>query len=238
MALTISPVADAVADNVATNQNTPVSFNVLTGTNGASADNFEDPAAVVTAVTQGANGAVTFSPTGLLTYTPGLNFSGVDSFTYTVTAGGVTETGTVSVAVAVVNTAPVNTVPAAQAVDEDTVLVFSTANGNAISVADADSPTLTTTVSTSNGTLTAVAFGGAVIGGNGSASVTISGPAAAINGALNGLSYASVADFNGGATITVLTSDGGLSHSATIAVTISPVAMWSTTASPPPRARP
>ncbi len=39
-------------------------------------------------------------------YTPNLNFSGSDSFTYTVTSGGVTETATVNVTVNSVNDAP------------------------------------------------------------------------------------------------------------------------------------
>ena len=36
---------------------------------------------------------------GTLTYTPNANFHGTDSYTYTVTSGGVTETATVNVTV-------------------------------------------------------------------------------------------------------------------------------------------
>jgi len=122
------------------------------------------------------------------------------------------------------NDAPVNTVPGAQSTDEDTARIFSTAIGNAITVADVDGGTLTTTVSVTNGTLTAVAFADATITNNGTASVTISGTADAINGALNGLSYANTADYNGSDTLTVVTSDGSLSDSDTIAITVTPVA--------------
>ncbi|QDU19644.1 Ig-like domain-containing protein [Urbifossiella limnaea] len=60
----------------------------------------------VTAVTQGTNGTVTFTPTGV-TYTPAANFSGSDSFTYTVSDGnGGSATATVSVTVTPVNNAP------------------------------------------------------------------------------------------------------------------------------------
>jgi hypothetical protein len=52
-----------------------------------------------------------------------------------------------------------------------------------------DSAALTTALSVAHGTLTVAAGGGAVITGNGSDSVTISGTAAQINGALAGLSY-------------------------------------------------
>ncbi|MEZ9596860.1 Ig-like domain-containing protein, partial [Shewanella sp. 10N.261.52.F9] len=40
---------------------------------------------------------------GKLTYTPSADYHGADSFTYTVTAGGVTETITVTVNVSPVN---------------------------------------------------------------------------------------------------------------------------------------
>jgi hypothetical protein len=42
-----------------------------------------------------------------VTYTPNADFNGTDSFTYTVTAGGMTETATVNVTVTPVNDAPV-----------------------------------------------------------------------------------------------------------------------------------
>ena len=103
----VTPVADSTDDTVATNEDLPVNFNVLTGTNGASADSFESGGALVTGVTQGSNGSVTFDSAGNITYTPDLEFSGTDQFTYTVTSGGVTETATVDVNIAVVNDPPV-----------------------------------------------------------------------------------------------------------------------------------
>jgi PKD repeat protein len=70
----------------------------------------------VSAVSQGTNGTVTFTATGV-TYTPNANFNGTDSFTYTVTDNGTTnsvadpesDTATVSVTVTPVNDAPVAT---------------------------------------------------------------------------------------------------------------------------------
>jgi hypothetical protein len=104
--VTINAVADTVADSLTTNEDTAVTANVLTGTNGASADNFEDAGRQVTAVTQGAHGSVTFAANGSVTYSPELNYNGGDTFTYTVTAGGVTETGSVSVTVHSVDDPP------------------------------------------------------------------------------------------------------------------------------------
>ncbi|MDP3170410.1 MAG: VCBS domain-containing protein, partial [Polaromonas sp.] len=125
--------------------------------------------------------------------------------------------------VVAVNDTPVNTVPGAQTMAEDSTRVFSTGNGNAITIADVDSTSLTTTVSVTNGILTALAFAGATITNNGSGSVTISGTAAAINGALNGLVYTSTADFHGSATLTVATSDGTTTDTDAITLTVTPV---------------
>ena len=113
MAITVTPVPDIVDDSVTTPEDTAITFNAITGTNGASADNFENPGRAVTAVTQGAHGTVSFAADGTLTYTPDANYNGPDSFTYTVTSGGVTETATVTVNVTPVNDVPVNTVPGA-----------------------------------------------------------------------------------------------------------------------------
>jgi VCBS repeat-containing protein len=68
-------------------------------------DSFEGTP-VVTATSSPANGAVVINGDNTITYTPSLNYTGADSFTYTVTSGGVSETATVSVNVTPVNDAP------------------------------------------------------------------------------------------------------------------------------------
>src|SRR5262245_45754626 len=73
---------------------------------------------------------------------------------------------------------PVNAVPGAQSVNEDTTLSIA-----GVSVADADSSSLTTTLGVANGTLNVATGGGALISGNGTDSVTLSGTAAQINSA-------------------------------------------------------
>ncbi|MFO0701137.1 MAG: tandem-95 repeat protein, partial [Nitrospira sp.] len=102
ISVTVTPVVDITDDSLTTTEDTAISANVLTGTNGATADNFEGTP-VLTSVTQGANGSVTFLANGTVTYTPTANFNGTDSFTYTITSGGVTETATVTVNVTAVN---------------------------------------------------------------------------------------------------------------------------------------
>ncbi len=61
----------------------------------------------ITGVTQGANGAVTFTATGV-SYTPNADFFGSDTFTYTISDGnGGTDSATVNVTVTPVNDDPV-----------------------------------------------------------------------------------------------------------------------------------
>ena len=115
-------------------------------------------------------------------YTGNLNFNGGDTLTVATSDGTATDTDTIAIAVNAVNDAPVNTVPGAQSVAEDTALPIA-----GVSVADVDSSTLTTTLSVSSGTINVTAGPGVI--GNGSASVTITGTAAQINAALAGLSY-------------------------------------------------
>jgi hypothetical protein len=223
----VTPVVDITNDTVTTLEDTAITFNVITGTNGATADNFEGTPVLTaingTAVIAGssvavANGIVTVdATTGLLTFAPSGDFNGQTSFTYTVTSPtGVTETATATVNVTPVNDAPVNTVPGTQTFNEDTGRVFSTANGNTISIADVDAATgdVTTTVSVLNGTLTA---GGTApqqaaltsMTGSGTNTLVLTGTIAEINAVLQGLSYSNPLNFNGTDTLTIVTNDNG-----------------------------
>jgi hypothetical protein len=95
----ITPVQDTVTDNVSTNEETPVTFNVLTGAGGASADDFEGTP-TVTGHTSPSHGTLVVGSNGEFTYTPDPDYTGPDSFTYTVTSPtGVTETEVVHITV-------------------------------------------------------------------------------------------------------------------------------------------
>ena len=65
--------------------------------------------------------------------------------------------------------------------------------------------------------------GGATIGGNGTAAVTLSGTQAQINAALAGLTYQGNLNFNGADTLTVTTGDGTAQDTDTVAITVSSV---------------
>ena len=151
-----------------------------------------------------------------LAYTGNLNFNGGDTLTVATSDGTASDTDTVAITVNAVNDPPVNTVPGAQSVAEDTALPIA-----GVSVADIDSSALTTTLSVANGILNVIAGGG--VTGNGTASVTITGTAAQINTALAGLAYTGNLNFNGGDTLTVATSDGTATDTDTIAITVNAV---------------
>ena len=92
----------AVDDTLATAEDTAATLNVVANDSDVDLDTL-----VVSAVTQGANGTVSFVG-GSVTYTPAANFNGTDAFTYTVSDGnGGTDTGAVSVTVSAVNDPPV-----------------------------------------------------------------------------------------------------------------------------------
>ena len=151
-----------------------------------------------------------------LAYTGNLNFNGGDTLTVATSDGTATDTDTIAITVNPVNDAPVNTVPGAQSVAEDTALPIA-----GVSVADIDSSALTTTLNVSSGILNVTAGGG--VTGNGTASVTITGTAAQINAALAGLTYTGNLNFNGVDTLTVVTNDGTATDTDTIAITVNPV---------------
>lgn len=160
-----------------------------------------------------------------LSYKGDLTFSGSDTLTIKTSDGssgqGGTTTSTVTINVAAQATGPVNTVPGAQTVAEDTVLAFT--NQKTISVADADGDLASVVLSVNHGTLS-VTVGSATVTNNSSSSVTISGTQAAINASLATLTYQASSNYNGSDTLTILSTDGGArTDSDTVSITVSPV---------------
>ena len=133
------------------------------------------------------------------------------------------------------NLAPVNSVPGAQSLSEDSTLVFSSANGNAISIADADAGggLVEVLLTATQGTLTLGGSAGLVfVTGDGSddAVLNFTGTIADINAALEGLSFAPDADYAGPASLQIVTGDlgnsgtgGASSDSDTVSITVDPV---------------
>jgi hypothetical protein len=88
----------SVDDVLTTLEDTPSSINVL-----ANDSDPEGNPLTVTASTNGAKGTVSCTPSGACTYTPNVNASGADVFTYTVSDGTSTDIGLVTVTITPVN---------------------------------------------------------------------------------------------------------------------------------------
>jgi|GEM_PF-1137814 len=221
--LTITAVADIADDNVTVAEDSGTnSLNGIGNISLLANDSFENAGRAITAVGAALHGTTAINNNGTagdatddyVTYTPTGNYAGPDSFTYTVTSGGVTETATVNVNVTAVNDGPINTKPGTQTINEDATLTFNAAGGNAISISDIDAAPglLTVTLAVVNGQLTLSGIAGLSFGagdGTDDTSMTFTGTAADINAALNGLLYETTLDFNGTDTLTITTNDNG-----------------------------
>ncbi|WP_226570918.1 cadherin-like domain-containing protein [Mangrovibacter yixingensis] len=184
----IAPVADIVNDTVTAGTGAPVSFNVMAN------DTFENINAKVTSYSSPAHGTVTIDAAGNAIYTPNSGYLGNDSFTYTVTSNGTTETATVTINVVDLNHAPVAGNDSATTAEDTAITVNVLANDT-----DADGDTLTiTAASASHGTV--------VINANGT------------------LTYTPAANYNGTDTVTYTISDGhGGTATGTLALTVTAV---------------
>ena len=182
-----APVANA--DLLVTLENAPGSVDVLANDTDVDGDTL-----TITAVTQGASGAVTFAGPSV-TYTPALDFHGTDSFTYTVSDGnGGIATGTVGVTVTHVNQAPVAVADALTTPENQAGSVNVLANDS-----DVDGDTLAVSAHT-NGAHGTVAFSGGTA------------------------TYTPALDFNGADSFSYTISDGhGGTASAAVAVTVTHV---------------
>ena len=119
-----------------------------------------DGAADFTMTFSGTVAAINAALNGL-TYTGNLNFAGPDTLNITTNDNGNTGSGGaqsdadgIAINVAAVNDAPVNAVPGAQSVNEDTSLVFTGGNAITISDVDAGAGNETVTLSVASGALT------------------------------------------------------------------------------------
>lgn len=176
-------------DSASTDENTAVTFNVLNNDSDIDGDSLS-----LTDVSDPANGTLTSSASGLVTYTPNPGFFGTDSFTYSVSDGSLSATGTVTISVDEVNEAPV-AVDDSVSVDEDSAVV--------IAVLDNDSDP-------DNDTLTVSAFG--------------QGADGTVTNSNSVLTYTPNANFHGTDSFTYTISDGrGGVATATVSVIVNAV---------------
>ncbi|MCI0575506.1 MAG: tandem-95 repeat protein [Chloroflexi bacterium] len=156
--VTVTPVNDppvAADDAATTNEDTPVAISVLANDH----DVDGDPLAI-TAVTTPTHGLVVANADGTITYTPAANFSGADSFTYTVADGqGGADLALVAVTVAPVNDPPLAAPDAATTPEDTAVTLDVLANdgdldGDALSVTAVTAPANGSAVANADGTVT------------------------------------------------------------------------------------
>lgn len=188
----VNDAPDAVDDVYTTVEDTPLTVaapGVLSNDTDADGDSL-----TVSTFSDPPNGTVVVNPNGSLSYTPDANFTGTDTFTYTISDGrGGTDTATVTVNVTSVADAP-DAVDDLYVTPEDTPL-FVPAPGVLLNDTDGDGDTLTVTAFSDppNGTV--------VVSPDGSVSYT---PDANFNG-VDSFTY-TISDGNGGtdtATVTV-----------------------------------
>ena len=228
--ITVSPVNDAPTITALADQVIPED-----GTTGAlpfTVSDVETAAGSLTVTAASSN--TTIIPNGNLTLvdlgggnwtiaaTPALNQNGGPvTITVTVSDGTTTTNETFDVTVSPVNDAPVNTVPGAQVVNEDTALAL-----GGISVNDVDGNLSTVQLGVTQGTVTVNLAGGATIssGANGTATLTLAGTQAQINAALGTLVYQGTLNYNGPDMLTVTSTDGNaVTDVDTVTITVSPV---------------
>ncbi len=186
-----------------------------------------------------------------LSFQPTSNYFGaasvqIASTDYTGSGGPQTATNTVNVTIGHVNTAPVNSVPGPQTINENTALVFSSGNGNQISVADpaAGSNPLQESLTATNGTLTLSGTTGLTFTsgtGAGDATMTFTGTLADINNALDGLNFQPTNNYFGAASVQIASTDytgsgGPQSATNTINATVGHVNTTPTNTVPGPQA--
>ncbi|MET6998091.1 Ig-like domain-containing protein [Chitinophaga defluvii] len=196
----------AVRDSVSLLENVPATGNVLT--------NDSDPDGnVLTAslVTAPVNGTVVLNADGSFTYTPNMNYGGLDSLVYKVCDNGtpsLCDTATLLLKVTGDNDPPLISAPANIAVTEDVPLPLS---GITFSDEDAGTASVTVSFTVGAGTLTAASSAGVAVNNSGTNSITLNGSITAINTFIAGnkLAYTPVLNANGTVVLDILIDDNG-----------------------------
>jgi CSLREA domain-containing protein len=125
----------------------------------------------------------------------------------------------------------VNTVSNTQTIEEDTPLIFSTANSNLISISDIEledavGHPVTASLTATNGSLTLNSTTNLTfINGDGTddASMEFTGIVTDINTALAGMNFTPTSNFNGDASVQIVINDGTLTDDDTINITVTAV---------------
>jgi hypothetical protein len=244
-----APPSVTAPGTAALNENTPYSFSGTISVTDAAANGAADSLklsvvhgtltlSTTTGLTfaAGNNGTSSFTVTGTvanldaalngLVYTPTTGYAGSDALSISVVDPVDNQSASAGVALTVIPP-PSISAPASASLNPNGLVVFSPANGNAITLTDtgpaSNGDSLTVTVN--HGTVTLSTTAGLLVtaGANGSSSVTVTGPLANLNAALNGLTYKPIAGYSGSDALAVSLKNmtDGMSRSASVAVAVS-----------------
>lgn len=194
----VNDLPEAADDSATTDEDTAVAVDVLA--NDSDIDGTVDATTVII-MTNPQNGSASVDAlTGEITYTPSADYNGSDSFTYVVQddADGTSNEATVAITINSVNDAPVA---------EDNTATLLEDTPHTINVLGNDSDVDGTIDSSSVAVVTQPASGSVIVDGSGS------------------ISYTPSINFNGSDsfTYTVNDSDGAVSNTATVNITVTPV---------------
>jgi hypothetical protein len=191
------PAPIANNDTVTTNEDTAKSFNVLTNDTSGSGGGLS-----VTSYTQAAHGTLVKGASGSFTYTPAANYNGTDFFTYTMSDGSGSATGTVNITINPVNDPPTATndgtapSPTITTQEDSPILIDVLANDTD---ADGDALTVSSVTQPAHGTTT-------------------------ITADQKQIQYTPAANYNGPDYFTYTITDGtSVSAPATVKITVNPV---------------
>jgi hypothetical protein len=242
--LNVGAVNDGVValdDTATTAEDTAVTVDVLA--NDSDIDGDPVPGTVTLTVPPQHGTATINSTTGAITYTPNLNYNGVDTLTYILADDGSPlpesfDTALLTITVTPVNDPPVLTAPASFTAVQDVTFSLTGITVSDLDYTETDGAVLEIRLGVQEGTLALGSVEGLTFtaGASGTPGFTVRGTAAAINAALLTLTYLGDALYYGPETVAVRLSDlgstgagGTLQATATIAGDVRPVTMIVTT---------
>ncbi|MBP7354565.1 MAG: ExeM/NucH family extracellular endonuclease, partial [Longilinea sp.] len=194
--VTVGDVNDApvaVDDTASTNEDTPV--DILDSALLANDTDADGDTLSLTEVSNATGGTVALAA-GTITFTPELNFTGTAGFDYTVSDGNLTDTGHVTITVAPVNDAPVAVDDTAETNEDTAVEILDSALLANDTDVDLDTLTVTEVSNPTNGTVVLAA---------------------------GTITFTPAADFNGTAGFDYTVSDGNLTDTGHVTITVAPV---------------
>ena len=199
VSLNVTPVNDApvaVDDTISTQEDTVLSSVIDLDANDTDLDG-DDLSVVAGTFTTAQGGSLVVAADGSYTYTPPVNFNGVDSVDYTVTDGELTDVGTLTINVVPVNDAPV-------AVDDEVNAIEDTVFTSTIDLDANDTDVSGDALSVMPGTFATTQGGEIVIAMDGS------------------YTYTPPTNFNGVDTVNYTVTDGSLTDVGTLTINVAP----------------